>query len=307
VTMVDVFSGVAGTALWATKSIQKRRIVAPPPALTHCNSANDHVRTTVEYANGQKLDIWQPKASGPAPVLLYIPGGGWMFGHRRGQGYALLSQLVDDGWICVAIDYRTSPQHRWPAHYIDVQEAFWWIATNIEDYGGDPEGCLAVAGASAGGHMAALAGLAWDHKSLAGRDLGIRPDAVVSLYGVYDWTYRGNLFHDGFVRILESVVVGKRQATHPEIFTDASPITHVRADAPPFLIIQGERDWLTPAQGALRFYKELSEVSESEVEYRGFPEAGHAFDLTNQTATRSAVAEVSEFLAGVRNKRLVAA
>lgn len=304
--MSEALGGVAGTALWLTQSAWACRPVTPPPALTHFDKATRHVSATVEYANGQKLDIWQPRdLSTPAPVLLYIPGGGWMLGHRRGQGHALLSRLVDEGWICVSIDYRTAPQHRWPAHFIDVKEALWWITTNIENYGGDPDGVLAVAGASAGGHMAALAGLAWDSPAYSSVP-GVRPDAVIPLYGVYDWTFRGSPYHDGFVRILESAVVGKRQGRHPEIFIDASPIKHVRPDAPPFLIIHGQSDWLTPVGGARRFRRKLSEVSEC-VEYQEFPGAGHAFDLTNPTATKSAVTVITNFLDRVRNKDLVAA
>lgn len=306
VKMVDALGGAASTALWATNSIRKGRIDTPPPALTYLNSANKHVRATVTYAHGQKLDIWQPEAPGPAPVLLYIPGGGWMFGHRRGQGHALLSRLVADGWICVAIDYRTSPLHRWPTHYMDVQEALWWVACNIEDFGGDPDGPIAIAGASAGGHMASLAGLAWDHSAFMAGAPDVRPSAVVSLYGVYDWTFRGSPYHDGFVRILESVIVGKRHSRHPEIFVDASPIRHVRPDAPPFLVVHGDADWVTPVQGARRFYKKLSEVSEV-AEYLEVPRAGHAFDLTNPVATESAVDVIADFLDRVRNKRLVAA
>jgi dipeptidyl aminopeptidase/acylaminoacyl peptidase len=71
----------------------------------------------------------------------------------------------------------------------------------------------------------------------------------VSLYGVYDWTFRGSPYHAGLVQILETVVVGKRIATHPELFRDASPIKHIRKDAPPFLIVHGTADWLTPVQG----------------------------------------------------------
>lgn len=225
-----------------------------------------------------------------------------MVGHRRPQGYALMSHLVDQGWICVAMDYRTAPINRWPRPFLDVQDAFRWTRQNIEDYGGDQD-FVAVAGASAGGHMASLLGLAWDYPEFGGTPFGNSPDAVISLYGVYDWEFRGSLYHEGFLRILETVIVGKSQRNHPMTFCDASPINHVRPDAPPFLIVHGTADFLTPVGGARRFNKELRRVSESGVVYYEIPRAVHAFDLLHPGQTASAIKVADEFLDAARGLR----
>jgi acetyl esterase/lipase len=100
-----------------------------------------------------------------------------------------------------------------------------WTRANIHDFGGDPR-FVAVAGCSAGGHLAALTGLApHDREFNAELTSGADPsvDAVVSLYGRYDWTDRSTRDRDEFVGFLENVVVRKSMQHHREVFDNASP------------------------------------------------------------------------------------
>lgn len=266
-----------------------------PPIITHYDKRRQHVCKSVRYnKTGQRLDIWRPQHvnhAGGAPVMLFVPGGAWMLGHRRGQSHQLMAHLVDQGWVCVAIDYRTAPFNRWPAPFVDVRTAMRWVRKYIGHFGGNPD-FVTIAGASAGGHMASLLGLAENGR--------LRPDAVVSFYGVYDWQFRGSLYHEGLLRLLEHVIVGKSQRKHPEIFRDASPIAHIHEGAPPFLIIHGTGDWLTPVQGARRFSRKLAAVSEEDVVYREIPGAVHAFDLVSPPQAKEAIDLVDSFLDGVR-------
>ena len=103
-----------------------------------------YVRDSVHYGphRSNVADIWRRPdlpLDGKAPVLLQVPGGGWMLGDRRPQAYPLMGTLADRGWICVSIGYRVSPKHQWPAHIIDVKQALAWIKEYIADYGGDPD------------------------------------------------------------------------------------------------------------------------------------------------------------------------
>ena len=54
-------------------------------------------------------------------MLIQVPGGGWSVNDKRGQGYPLMSRMVELGWICVSINYSRSPRNAWPAHIIDVK------------------------------------------------------------------------------------------------------------------------------------------------------------------------------------------
>src|SRR6476661_5926020 len=83
-------------------------------------------RSTVHYGDhpSQVLDVWrsQEHPGVPAPVLIYIPGGAWVFGSRALQGHALMAHLVRRGWVCRSLQYRTSPQHRWPRQMTDAKQ-----------------------------------------------------------------------------------------------------------------------------------------------------------------------------------------
>ena len=128
-------------------------------------------RASVPYGDepGQLLDVWRrDDLVGPAPVLVFVPGGAWVFGSRALQGHALMAHLAEQGWVCLSVQYRTSPRHRWPRQIVDVKAAIAWARANVDEYGGDRT-FVAVAGCSAGGHMASLAGLTAGRTAVAGR------------------------------------------------------------------------------------------------------------------------------------------
>jgi acetyl esterase/lipase len=250
-----------------------------------------HLWDTVIYnETGQKLDIWMPASPDNAPVFFFIPGGGWMWGDRRFQGYELMHHLVERGWICVSMGYRTGPR-RWPDQFEDVLAAWNWCDIHLRDYGASE--FMAVGGASAGGHMASLLGLLKTSN---------RPDAVVSLYGVYDWTSR-SLDHTVLDTFVKRLVVGEPRGSGT--YQHSSPIRQVHADAPPFMVVHGTADILTPVSGARRFVRKLSDVSPAGVRYHEIPGAIHAFDLFPTKQTAAAVAAVSSFLSDADGMRLI--
>jgi acetyl esterase/lipase len=262
-------------------------------------------RSSVRYGEApqQVLDVWRRRdLDGPAPVLVFVPGGGWLHGGRQLQGYSLMAHMAEQGWVCVSVQYRVAPRHRWPRHIRDVRAAVAWTRAHIHDFGGDPR-FVAVAGCSAGGHLAALTGLAPHHADFnVGLASGADPsvDAVVSLYGRYDWTDRSTRDRDEFVGFLESVVVRKSMERHREVFENASPITRITADAPPFLVIHGDSDRVIPVQEARAFVTQLRAVSTSAVHYLEIPAVGHGFDLTDRWSTQAAIEATSQFLESVR-------
>jgi acetyl esterase/lipase len=242
-------------------------------------------RRAVHYGNSpaQVLDVWRRKdlPAQPAPVLVFVPGGAWIHGRCMGQGSALMSRLAEQGWVCLAIDYRVAPHHRWPRHITDVKTAIAWARANVDKFGGD-RNFVAVAGCSAGGHLSALAGLTPNdpaHQAELPEGADSSVDAVVGIYGRYDWEDRSTAERDRFVDFLERVVVKRRIARHPEVFRDASPIARVHPNAPPFLVIHGSKDSVIPVEQARSFVERLRAVSHSMVGYLELPGAGHGFDL----------------------------
>jgi acetyl esterase/lipase len=267
-------------------------------------------RSTVRYGDspGQVLDVWRRRdLNGPAPVLVFVPGGAWVVGTRALQGYTLLSHLAEQGWVCVSIDYRVSPHHRWPRHVADVKTAVAWARANVDRFGGERD-FVAIAGCSAGGHLAALTGLTPDdsdfHLDLPD-DADTSVDAVVGIYGRYDWQDRSTPERDRFVDFLERVVVKKRLARHPELFRNASPIARVRADAPPFLVVHGTADNVIPVAQARAFVEGLRAASRSTVGYLELPGASHGFDMIDGSRSRSAATVIGLFLNEIHRRHLL--
>lgn len=241
------------------------------------------------------------------PVLVFVPGGGWIHGSRRMQGYALMSHLAAQGWVCLSIDYRVAPKSPWPAHLIDVKTAVSRAREHAQEFGGD-RNFIAIGGASAGGHLAALAGLtANDAPAEVGLpvEANTSVDAVVSLYGRYDWEDRSTPERVRFMDFLERVVVAGTAARYPDVFRQASPIALVHRSAPPFFVVHGTADWIIPVDQAQSFVERLRSVSDSAVCYLELPGAGHAFDLVDGTRTGPAVAAVGMFLNQVRRNSLL--
>lgn len=277
--------------------------VVPPEALTEpwppgepgapWRNAGRHRRLvhrdSVAYGDepGQVLDVWRrADVEGPAPVLVFVPGGAWVVGSRLVQGHALMAHLAEMGWLCLSVEYRTSPRHRWPRQITDVTAAIDWARANVQSFGGDPS-FVAVAGCSAGGHIASLTGLTPDRGAV---------DAVVSIYGRYDWEDRSTAERARFMDFLERVVVKRRQARYPEVFRAASPLAHVGPDAPPFLVLHGENDALIPIAEARRFVAALRSVSRNPVGFVELPGAGHGFDLIDAARTAATVRAIGLFL-----------
>lgn len=288
----------------------------PPFARARAQRRRCLYRSSVRYGGhpAQLLDVWRRPdlPATPAPVLLFVPGGAWVQGTRVLQGHTLLSHLVKQGWVCLTMDYRVSPVHRWPRHIADVNAAIAWARANVDTFGGDRD-FVTLAGCSAGGHLAALAGLTPGDPEFRGElpehaDTSV--DAVVGIYGRYDWQDRSTAARRNFQGFLERVVVRRSQSRHPEVFAAASPMARVHADAPPFLLIHGEQDTIIPVDEAREFGTALRAASNNPVHYCEIPRAGHGFDLVDSSHARRCAVETARFLGEVRDthvRRRVAA
>jgi hypothetical protein len=137
-------------------------------------------------------------SNGGAPVLLFVPGGGFVGGDKHVPGTPMYDHVgawaVRSGWVGVTVNYRLAPGHTWPSGAQDVAAAVEWVRGNIAGYGGDPAR-IVLAGHSAGCvHVAAyLAG-----QVSAGQPgatfAGIRGGCLLSgLYQIPDGDERGEL------------------------------------------------------------------------------------------------------------------
>lgn len=99
------------------------------------------------------LDVLKPRGKGPFPVLVFLHGGGFVFGSSKSY-QQVGTRFADRGYLVFNPNYRLAPEHPFPTGFLDCTRALEWVAANAGRFGGD-EAFLAVAGDSAGGNFAA--------------------------------------------------------------------------------------------------------------------------------------------------------
>jgi acetyl esterase/lipase len=255
-------------------------------------------------AEGHKLylDVFEPPER-PAPgelrpAIIQVHGGAWRIDYKQYQGVTLLDHLAVNGWVGFNIDYRLSPAATFPDHLVDVKRAIAWVRDHGAQFGADPD-FVVITGGSAGAHLAALAALtAGDRRyqpGFEGADTSVR--AAAAMYGVYDFTNRLGTRPPRYRQMLEEVVMKCRYDEHPTEFSRASPIDRVHRSAPPFFVVHGSADSLTPVLDARYFVDKLRQVSTSPVVYAELVGAQHAFDTFPSIRSVAVIEAVERFFA----------
>lgn len=175
----------------------------------------------------QKLEMFVPQgATGTLPIVLFIHGGGWANGDPHDYHF-IARTLCAQGYAVVLAGYRLYPQARFPAMLEDGAGALRWVHDNAAKHGGDPAR-MALMGHSAGAYNVAMITLdpQW-LKRVGLDDRAIR--GTVALAGPFDF-----LPFD-----TDATINSFGQAPDPAL---TQPITFVRADAPPMLLVTGGAD-----------------------------------------------------------------
>lgn len=251
----------------------------------------------LEYGKGGelslKLDLYTPKERDkPLPAVIFIHGGAWKGGYRQMYHY-YCTKLAEHGYIAATISYRLSGEAPFPAAVEDAKCAVRWLRANAEKLGIDPSR-IAVAGGSAGGHLAMMVGYSSDVKDLEGTgrqgDVASRVQAVIELYGPTDLTTE-------FARSRGEVIGflgNKTMDEEPERYKLASPISHVSKDDPPTLILHGSIDSTVPIEQAELLVEALKKngVEHEYDRIEGWP---HTMDL-EADVNRHCLEKMFEFL-----------
>jgi len=256
-------------------------------------------------AQDLKLDVYRPRdGRGPGgaercPVFFYIHGGGWVIGSKDTQGLPIVNHLASQGWFCVNVNYRLSPGATFPEHLIDLKRALHWVRSEGPAWGADPS-FVAVAGGSAGGHLAALMALSQDEAEYQPgfEDTDTSVQAAIPIYGVYDFVDAGRSWgHDGLGPFLERHVLKTTRAEDPKAFEKASPLHRIGPDAPPFFVVHGASDTLVPPGEAREFVQAFRERARAPIVHAEIPGAQHAFELFPSVRSQITRSGIEVFLA----------
>ncbi len=175
-----------------------------------------------DYMNEQcRLDVYYPVDKKSFSTVVWFHGGGLTGGTR-----SIPEGLKEKGIAVIAVSYRLSPKVIAPAYIEDAAAAVAWTFQNIAKYGGDVDRIF-VSGHSAGGYLTSMIGL--DKRWLATH--GIDSNRIAALV-----PYSGQSITHFTIR--EERGVDRKQP----IIDEFAPLFHVRNDAPPVLLISGDRD-----------------------------------------------------------------
>jgi acetyl esterase/lipase len=216
-----------------------------------------------------ELDLYLPAAR-PAPVVVFVHGGGWRLGSRHSAGPSYpgttaFEAVARAGVAVASVDHRLSGEALWPAQLHDVKAAVRWLRARAGELGVDPERVYAW-GESAGGHLAALLGLTAGDPGLEG-EVGVTgpSSAVAAVAAWYPPTdlpaLPGDLGTDpAAADSREAQLLGAPVATVPDRAAQASPVTHASPGAPPFLLLHGRADRLVPCVQSERLRDALQDA-----------------------------------------------
>ncbi len=309
----------AAAPLKAAQTTAQQSLVTMPPTY------RDVVVDTAKNNNGTervlKMNVFIPphEKGTKVPALIYVHGGGWAVGDYQGNDeikkdapkgggqmrtdynktYDVFKGVLDDGIAFVSVDYQLNHEAQLPAQIYDVKGAIRFVRAHAAEYNIDTDR-IAIAGSSAGAHLAAEAALTPNDPSLEGKIGGnlnqsSAVTACVDYYGPTDLLSMahemspalqdcakaiemhdsaranesilvgatGNGKADGVAELRKVLQAGDQKSPYwdmAQMALNASPINHVTKDAPPFFIAHGGQDNLVPIAQSLRLQKALNDA-----------------------------------------------
>jgi len=217
-----------------------------------------------------KEDIYyNPKAEKPTPIAFQIHGGGWNHGTKESiNGFA---SFFKAGFAVANIEYRLSTFAPAPAAIEDVRAAILFVVIHAKEWNIDPNK-IVIVGASAGGHLALMAGLlqknhVFDTKYKDVNNFTIA--AIVDKYGPTDLTVPGIEKNRS-----AAAFIGENNFNDAKFKESISPIYWVTKNSPPILIIHGDADPIVPYKQSIVLKKKLDELGVIN-EFVTIPGGGH--------------------------------
>ena len=225
-------------------------VLTSPLLIEAADALPGRIIRDIEFAKvgGQalRLDLYLPREKPKPPLIVWVHGGAWRSGSKSGMP---LGKLVENGYAIASVDYRLSPEAKFPAQIHDIKAA----VRHLRGHGAQwrlSSKKIVFAGDSAGGHLAALVGVSNGHIELegdVGHDRAQSSDVqgIIRFYGAANLTtiLSQSTPHGLKVRVpaLE-LLLGDMPTNVFALARLASPVFHVDHDDPPLLLFHGDQD-----------------------------------------------------------------
>jgi acetyl esterase/lipase len=244
------------------------------------------------------LDLYRPESDADVPVVVYFHGGGWRLGDKSANGQGRLAALAAYGVAVASVNYRLLPERGYPEQIHDVKAAVRWLRAHGSEYGLAVER-IGAWGASAGGYLASMLGVTngqADFEGEVGQDQAHESDvaAVVAWFGASDLV--AGLARSALeTRVLaaaaeEEFLGGEGDKPLLERAREASPLFWVTPQAPPFLVVHGDRDRMVSIAHSEALHNELTRAGAQStlVKIGGAGHEGEEFDRASNLAMTAA-------------------
>lgn len=268
-----------------------------------------------------RLDLYRPKnAAQPLPLVLWLHGGAWIVGDASGGAFAgsdwpvTLAELAGRGYVVASLTYRLSGEALYPAQIQDVKTAIRWLRTHAAEYGIDGAHVFAMGG-SAGGYLAALAGVSCGDATLDAPAMSAAPGAppvaapaprsecvqgVVAFYPVTDIPTLAKAPSTGTPNDSAASPIGRllgcaMAACAKPLVDSASVLARIDAKDPPFLMFHGDADTLVPIDQSRALDAALKSAGVPS-DLVVVPGASHVFPGLSAQAQRDILDRVWKFL-----------
>ena len=230
------------------------------------------------------MDIHYPEESNGYGII-HVSGSGWSAppsldarplkesSHVEIEG----KPLVDAGYTLFTVNHRAAPRFQYPAAVEDVQRAVRFVRHHAKDYGIDPDRIGAMGGSS-GGHLVSMLGVLDgkgdpDDESLINHE-SAKVQCVVARAAPADFLHRNGQGAPVWFLGVEIKADTEPESAEYKVAAEASPVSHVSSDDPPFLLLHGDADTTVPISNTERFSEALRAAG-VEVKVLRIPGAGH--------------------------------
>jgi PelA/Pel-15E family pectate lyase len=189
------------------------------------------------------LDLFKPKSDDDKifPAVLLIHGGGWKSGNKTMLN-PMAAKIAESGYVGITVEYRLSPEAKFPAAIYDIKEALMWVKQNAEKYNID-KSRIAILGCSAGGTLAAFVGAAHNLYN-PGYDKSLKVQTIIDIDGILDFTdpAESGKDNDPDNPSAGKFWLGYSYKENPAMWVEASPLTYINQLTPPILFINSSID-----------------------------------------------------------------